>query len=147
MRFRILVILSILPVLLLVQACSKEDRVTVHVGEVAASVELALTADERSVGLMHRKELGEDQGLLMVFPRPRVVRIWMLNTKIPLDIGYFDKMGRLLDYTSMEPDGGKRVYRSPETAIYALEMNRGWFENHGIKAGHSLRLPYPIVGE
>ena len=147
MRFRVYTFVSLILVVLLGQGCSTDGRVTIHIGEVSASVELAVTADARSVGLMHRKALGEDEGLLMVMPRPKVLRIWMLNTHIPLDVGFFDESGQLLNHSSMEPDGGEKVYRSSAPALYALEMNEGWFERHGVEPGDRLRLPYPVVGE
>ena len=145
--FRVVWILLFAPLLLLQQACSEDQPVRVHVGSATASVEIALTAEARSIGLMHREALGENHGVLLVMPRPQVVRMWMLNTRIPLDAGFFDRDGRLVNYVSMEQDGGKKIHRSAVPALYALEMNKGWFERHGIQTGDTLQLPYPVVGE
>ena len=133
--------------LLALQGCDGERRVTAHVGDVPARVELALTEGERALGLMHREALAQDEGMLLVMPGPRVIRIWMLNTRIPLDVGFFDETGRLLNIASMAPDGGEKIHRSVAPALYALEMNRGWFQRHGIDPGAVLRLPYPVVAE
>ncbi len=123
------------------------ERLEVQVGDVPAKVEVARTPEARSRGLMHREKLGSDEGMLMVMPGPRVIRMWMRNTLIPLDVGFFDPEGRLIEFLSMDPDGGRRIHSSSEPALYALEMNRGWFESKGLEPGARLRLPHPIDGE
>ena len=123
------------------------ERLQVQVGSVPAEVEVARTPEARSRGLMHREGLGRDEGMLIVMPDPQVIRIWMRNTLIPLDVGFFDAEGRLIEFLSMEPDGGRRIHRSSEPALYALEMNRGWFKSRGLEPGARLRLPRPIDGE
>ena len=133
--------------LFLCGGAAAEERLQVHVGNVPAQVELARTPEARSRGLMHREGLGTDAGMLFVMPETRVIRLWMRNTLIPLDVGFFDAEGRLIEFLSMEPDGGRRIHRSSEPALYALEMNRGWFESRGLEPGARLRLPRPIDGE
>lgn len=124
--------------------CDGRERIAIEVGQVRAMVELASTAEERRRGLMGRTGLGRDQGMLMVYPSPGNLDIWMLNTNIPLDVGFFDTQGRLVNHRSMWPDGGKKIHTSLGPSLYALEMNMGWFERHGLKPGVKLRLPYPI---
>ncbi len=63
-----------------------------------------------------------------------------------LDVGFFDTAGVLLNIVSMEPDGGETIYHSSASALYALEMNRGWFERKGIRPGAHLQLPRVIRG-
>lgn len=124
--------------------CGDHERLRIKVGDRAARVEIANTPEARRQGLMHRKLLGEDQGMLFVFPGEQVLQMWMLNTLIPLDAGFFDADGVLLNQVSMLPDGGSRIYRSAGPAHYVLEMNSGWFERAGIAPGALLRLPRPI---
>ena len=131
---------------LLLPGCGQDERIEIQVGQVSARVELASTGDARRQGLMGRRSLGQDQGMLMVFPHERTIQIWMLNMEMPIDIGFFDHNGVLLDWRSMEPDGGKRIYASPAPALYALEMNQGWFNRHGLQLGAYLHLPAPVVG-
>ncbi|HHH39420.1 MAG TPA: DUF192 domain-containing protein [Sedimenticola sp.] len=107
-------------------------------------MELAATPEARRNGLMHRQALPPDQGMLLAYPRERVLKMWMLNTFIPLDVGFFDSGGRLVNRLSMEPDGGRRIYASAAPARYALEMNRGWFDRHRIAPGARLVLPRPV---
>lgn len=90
---------------------------------------------------MYRQRLEKDQGLLMVFEEPQQVSLWMLNTSIPLDVGYFGQQGKLLATTQMLPDGGKQLHHSPPETLYVLEMNCGWFNRYGLKPGSRLTLP------
>ena len=68
----------------------------------------------------------------------------MKNVLIPLDVAFFDHNGVLLNVHNMVPDGGKRMYYSKGQALYALEMNRGWFKRQGIIVGAKLVLPRKI---
>lgn len=138
------VALLLLVVFCLLSGCDGRERISIEVGQVQAMVELASTPEERRQGLMGRSELGENQGMLMVYPSPAILDIWMLNTGIPLDVGFFDARGILVNTVSMWPDGGKRIHTSLRPSVYALEMNMGWFERYGLKPGVKLELPYPI---
>jgi uncharacterized protein len=138
--------LLVLLVLWLLSGCSERERIRVEVGQVQAMVELASTPEERRQGLMERTQLGRDQGMLMVFPSSAIQKFWMLNTFIPLDVGFFDARGRLINTIPMWPDGGRQIHASLSPSLYALEMNMGWFERNGLKPGVELKLPYPIQG-
>ncbi|MCP4284193.1 MAG: DUF192 domain-containing protein [Gammaproteobacteria bacterium] len=138
------VCLLVLVGICLLSGCDGRERVAIEVGQVHVLAELANTPKQRRQGLMGRTELGRDQGMLMVFPSPVSLDIWMLNTNIPLDVGFFDDQGRLVNHRSMLPDGGKQIYTSLRPSVYALEVNMGWFERHGLKPGARLKLPYQI---
>ena len=128
----------------LLSACSEAELVGIQVDDINARVELAYTPEGRRLGLMGRQQLGRDEGMLFVFPREKVLEMWMLNVQIPLDVGFFDRNGRLLGWRSMGVDGGKAIYASTAPALYAMEMNQGWFERHPIAPGAQLRLPFPV---
>ena len=121
------------PFILLLMACSEVERVGINVDSIGARVELAYTPEGRRLGLMGRQQLGTNEGMLFVFPQEKVLEMWMLNVQIPLDVGFFDRNGRLLGWHSMGVDGGTAIYASFAPALYALEMNQGWFERHGVK--------------
>ena len=129
---------------LLLAGCDGREQIDIQVDDIHIRAELAATPKARQTGLMHRESLGRDEGLLLAFPQAGVVSIWMRNTLIPLDVGFFDREGRLLNWTSMQPDGGRTIHRSRGSALYALEMNEGWFEGRGVGEGARLRLPYSI---
>ncbi len=120
-------------------------QIPIRVGQVVVRVEVAATPERRRKGLMQRRHLMPDEGLLLVFPQPKIIVLWMLNTPLPLDVGFFDQEGVLISFLTMQPDGGKTIHRSPGPALYALEMNQGWFESNGVR-GMQLRLPYSLVG-
>ncbi len=96
--------------------------------------EVARTPDERAEGLMYREELAEDAGMLFIFPESSVRGFWMQNTYIPLDIAFLDASFRVVDIQQMEPlTTDQHTARAP--FMYALEVNQGWFEAHGVGIG------------
>ncbi len=102
-------------------------------------VEVARTPEERSLGLMGRKHLGKDDGMLFIFEREDYHGFWMKDTLLPLSIAFIDKNGRIVWMTDMKPltlDS----HVPPRPILYALEMNKGWFSSHGIKVGDGVRF-------
>lgn len=98
-------------------------------------VEVADTPYKMKKGLMFRKKLDPNHGMLFIYDKPKVLRFWMKNTFIPLDIGFFDKDRFLIEKKSMEPLSEKIIH-SPEGSKYALEVNSGWFEKNKIELGN-----------
>ncbi|MCB9760856.1 MAG: DUF192 domain-containing protein [Alphaproteobacteria bacterium] len=116
---------------------------TIELGEHRLTVEVADEPAERQKGLMFRKELDEDAGMLFVYPSAGPRSFWMENTSIPLSIAYMDPTGRILNIEAMVPFERKGVLSAGD-AQYALEMNRGWFEANGVRQGDVVRaLPGP----
>ena len=122
---------------------TKPVRLSLHpmkIGEHEFHVELATDPDRRAVGLMYRKSLPEDQGMLFIFPRPQMQSFYMKNCEIDLEIAYIDDDGKIVDLLEMKAppsgfSGPYRKYRSTEPVRYALEMNNGWFSSRGIGVG------------
>jgi hypothetical protein len=80
--------------------------------------------------------------MLFVYPDERVLSFWMKNTLIPLSIAFIASDGRIVDLQDMKPlDDDPPHYVSAEPARYALEVNKGYFEKHGIKVGDRADLP------
>jgi uncharacterized membrane protein (UPF0127 family) len=105
-----------------------------------ARVEVASDPASRSRGLMRRKSLPPDTGMLFIYPDERPLEFWMKNTLIPLSICFIDRNGRIVRILDMEPDPGTPDhplprYGSGRSALYALEMERGWFRAHGVREG------------
>lgn len=116
--------------------------VTISQGSAKASVavEIAATEPQREVGLMNRKSMDEDRGMLFTFPNDVNVGFWMKNTLIPLDIAYIDASGKVLEVHAAKPLDETVLY--PKTPFrYALEVNQGWFERHGLGVGATVTLP------
>ncbi|MDT8340785.1 MAG: DUF192 domain-containing protein [Longimicrobiales bacterium] len=103
--------------------------------------EVARTEEERARGLMHRESLAQDAGMLFMFPDNTVRSFWMQNTYIPLDIAFLDPDFRVVDIQQMAPMSTEpHMSRGP--AMYALEVNEGWFEAHGVEVGDRPRVVF-----
>ena len=98
------------------------------------TVEVAATDPQRAQGLMHRRMLPENRGMLFVFSHAAPQSFWMKNTYIPLSIAFVDDSGTIVNIADMKPLTTD-PHPSAQPAKYALEMNRGWFAKRGIKAG------------
>jgi len=144
-------------IILLIAACDSLrtqhlQTAEILVGDSHIRAEIAATPDERERGLMYRTSLGENEGMLFVFPQTSMQAFWMKNTLIPLDVGFFDDQGFLIEALTMsvdkpDVDPEKRpTYNSSEPALYALEMPAGWFKKKEIRKYARLVLPRPIRG-
>jgi uncharacterized membrane protein (UPF0127 family) len=110
--------------------------------KVEVQVEVADNLVEQAKGLMYRTALGEDRGMLFVYPDERELSFWMKNTFIPLSIAYIDSERRIVDILDMKPlDDRPPHYVSSEPVQYALEVNRVFFEKRGVKVGDRVELP------
>ena len=106
--------------------------------------EVAVEDDERQKGLMFRKELGPNQGMVFLFERAAVQCMWMHNTLIPLSVAFIDNDGRILNVEEMAAQTDDN-HCAAKPARYALEMNKEWFKKHGIVAGAKISgLPKPV---
>lgn len=98
------------------------------------TAEIAATEPQRATGLMHRRMLPENRGMLFVFPYTAPQSFWMMNTYIPLSIAFLDENGAIVNIADMKPLTTDS-HSSTKPAKYALEMNQGWFAKRGIKPG------------
>ncbi len=99
--------------------------------------EVAANDQNRQVGLMSRKAMPAQHGMLFVFTQDRTHCMWMRNTLLPLSVAFLDEEGKIINIEDMQPQTeDNHCARRP--ARYALEMNLGWFAQRGIKAGTKL---------
>jgi hypothetical protein len=91
----------------------------------------------RARGLMHRKSLPSNAGMLFVFDDHAVHCMWMKNTLIPLSVAFIDDRGVIINIADMEPHS-EASHCAAQPVKYALEMNGGWFAARGIKPGARL---------
>jgi len=115
----------------------RTDEVTI--GGVPIVVEIADTDALRQLGLMNRDSLAENAGMLFVYPNEQILSFWMRNTRMPLDIAFIDRSGRIVNIEQMEPQTDT-THESRGPAMYALEMEWGWFSAHGVEAGDRLEF-------
>jgi uncharacterized membrane protein (UPF0127 family) len=114
-------------------------KIPLYIGQKEIWVGVAKTPEERSNGLMGKKYLGKDDGMLFIFETEDYHGFWMKNTFIPLSIAFIEKNGRIVWITDMKPltlDS----HVPPEPILYALEMNKGWFSSRGIRVGDKIRF-------
>jgi uncharacterized membrane protein (UPF0127 family) len=112
----------------------------ISVGGHVLQLQLALNPAEQQKGLMHRDRLPEDHGMLFLFDQPDQRSFWMRNTRIPLDIGYFDASGQLVEVYPLFPHDENPVPSKSREILIAVETNRGWYAAHGVQAGASIDL-------
>jgi uncharacterized membrane protein (UPF0127 family) len=109
---------------------------------IRVSVEVADEPDEWRVGLMHRRSLARNAGMIFLFPSPIRGGFWMKNTLIPLSIAFFDGRGRILRIMVMTPCRADPCPTYSPNVAYkgALEVNRGSFARWGVRRGDRIRL-------
>jgi uncharacterized membrane protein (UPF0127 family) len=115
-------------------AQQKFGTAQVKVGNHPLKVEVALTDPQRMQGLMHRERLGKNDGMLFIFDEPAYQSMWMKNTLIPLSVAFLDPDGVILNILDMEPHT-LTPNMSAGPARYAVETNKGWFAERGLKSG------------
>ena len=99
--------------------------------------EVAASDPNRQLGLMNRKAMPPQHGMLFVFPQDNTHCMWMRNTLLPLSVAFLDDQGKIINIEDMQPQTeDNHCARRP--ARYALEMNLGWFAQRGLKPGLKL---------
>lgn len=126
-----------------VQAAFAADTTKLMVKGITVPVEVAADNASREKGLMFRKHLPENSGMLFVMDRNDGICMWMKNTLIPLSVAFIDKDGFIINIEKMKPLT-LDIHCSKAKAVYALEMNESWFEKNHVKPGDKIsRLPLP----
>jgi uncharacterized membrane protein (UPF0127 family) len=115
-------------------------RVRLTTGMHAIDAQVASTPDQRMTGLMHRKEMPQNEGMLFVFESPSQQCFWMKNTLLPLSIAFVADDGTIVNIDEMKAQT-LDSHCSERPVRYVLEMNTGWFARKGIKAGAKLAGP------
>ena len=130
--------LSVLVFVFALAARAELPVVELTAGMHLIRAELADTFATRMRGLMQRERLGQNAGMLFVFDEPGIQCMWMKNTLIPLSVAFLDDRGRIINIADMRPRT-EDTHCAERPALYALEMNRGWFAERGIRPGGRLR--------
>jgi len=120
------------------------NRPMVEINGKRYNIELAETPESRERGLMFRKEMPAESGMLFIFDDEEIRTFWMKNTYIPLDILYFDEGRRLVSAQLGVPPCGEQercpTYPSAGPSKYVLELNAGESNNLNLKTGDLLRI-------
>jgi uncharacterized membrane protein (UPF0127 family) len=113
---------------------------------IRLTVEIVNRSKTRQKGLMFRRSLNKNHGMLFVFEREQYRRFWMKNTYIPLSIAYINKYGIINEIYDMKPLDTSQLYPSLYPAQFAIEVNQGWFARNKIKKGCRVLL-HGCIGE
>ena len=116
----------------------KLDTIQLTAGMHLIKAELAQTPEQREIGLMFRKTMGPNEGMLFAFERPGQQCFWMKNTLIPLAVAFVADDGSIVNIDAMKPQT-LDSHCSTKEVRFVLEMSEGWFGKHGIKAGFKLQ--------
>ena len=115
-------------------------RVKLSAGMHQIDSQVAATPEQRSIGLMWRKEMPQHEGMLFVFEQPSKQCFWMKNTLLPLTAAFVDDDGTIVNLVDMKPQT-LDSHCSDKPVRFVLEMNQGWFAKKNIKAGYKLAGP------
>jgi uncharacterized membrane protein (UPF0127 family) len=115
-------------------AFAELPEIVVTIGGHKLTAEVAGTDAHRATGLMHRRMLPENRGMLFVFPDVAFHSMWMMNTYVPLSVAFLDRDGTIINIAEMQPQT-QTTHSAARPAKYALEVNQGWFGKRGIKPG------------
>ena len=141
---------SILILMILFSGCVSESvpngesiAIITSNGPVKIQAEIADEPEERQTGLMFRDELGESSGMLFIFPYEAITSFWMKNTKIPLDMIFISSDWTITEIKrDIQPciSDPCPTYPSEYPTKYVLEVNAGFSEKNGVRAGDKINL-------
>ncbi len=103
------------------------------------TAEMAISQQQIATGLMHRKSLGLNEGMLFIFAEPKKAAFYMRNTTVPLTVAYLGSSGVIMELHDLEPLNEKPVESQSELVRFVLEMPRDWFKKNGVTEAQKVR--------
>jgi uncharacterized membrane protein (UPF0127 family) len=116
-----------------------KEKITLSINGRPLAVEVARTPSERQKGLMRRKNLDWNEGMLFVFEDDDILSFWMKDTELYLSIAFLDKNGKVTDIFDMKPFSLVPV-RSSMPCRYAIEASLNFFKGAGLSVGDKVDL-------
>ena len=113
------------------------QRIPLSIGIHQIDTQLAVTSEQREIGLMFRKDMPQNEGMLFIFENPSRLCFWMKNTLLPLTAAFVAYDGTIVNLENMKPQTTES-HCSAKPVRFVLEMNQGWFAKKGIKPGTKL---------
>ena len=105
------------------------------IGKEAITAEIAITREQVQTGMMFRKSMPENEGMLFVFAVPHRTSFYMRNTTVPLTAAYLDSEGTVQELHELQPLNEASVEAASDNIQFVLEMNQGWFKRHNVSPG------------
>ena len=109
--------------------------VSIYNKNITFNVEVAKTIEERRTGLMYRKKLLNNEGMLFIFPHEKIIQLWMKNTYIPLDVIFISENKVIVDIKKNMEKLSETIVKSKVKSRYALEFNAGLINKLDIEIG------------
>ena len=109
--------------------------VSIYNKNITFNVEVAKTIEERRIGLMYRKKLLDNEGMLFIFPREKIIKLWMKNTYIPLDVIFISENKVIVDIKKNMEKLSETIVKSKVKSRIALEFNAGLINKLNIEIG------------
>ncbi len=127
-----------------IAACSNDPRITLTAPDgsrrALVKVEVVNTPSTREFGLMYRKHLDEDAGMIFIFPAPDHLSFWMKNTVIPLDMIFADARGKIVGIVENAVPFSEQPLSVDSVSLYVLEVNGGFSRRHHIRHGDQMKF-------
>ena len=114
---------------------NEKIEVSIYNKNITFNVEVAKTIEERRTGLMYRKKLLNNEGMLFIFPREKIIQLWMKNTYIPLDVIFISENKVIVDVKKNMEKLSETIVKSKVKSRYALEFNAGLINKLDIEIG------------
>jgi uncharacterized membrane protein (UPF0127 family) len=114
---------------------NEKIEVSIYNKNITFNVEVAKTIEERRSGLMYRKKLLNNEGMLFIFPREKIIQLWMKNTYIPLDVIFISENKVIVDIEKNMEKLSETIVKSKVKSRYALEFNAGLINKLDIEIG------------
>jgi len=114
---------------------NEKIEVSIYNKNITFNVEVAKTIEERRIGLMYRKKLLNNEGMLFIFPREKIIQLWMKNTYIPLDVIFISENKVIVDIKKNMEKLSETIVKSKVKSRYALEFNAGLINKLDIEIG------------
>ena len=121
------------------QAQPKLPTVRLWVGAEQMDAEMCATPMEERTGMMFRKTMGENDGMIFDLRYPQQASFWMKNCYVPLSVAYIDPDGVIREIHPLQPMDTNAVLSTSYNIRFALETPQGWFDRHNIKPGTVVR--------
>lgn len=120
---------------------TQRPRALLQIGEVEILADIAETPAARAQGLSGKEKIGEDEGMLFVFPKAGRYGFWMKDMRFPIDIVWIGEDMRIVGITkNVSPETFPEVFRPPLPARYVLETKSGLADTRAIEIGESISL-------
>jgi len=120
------------------QAQPRLPTIQLWLGPERLTAEMALTEDQERTGMMFRTHIGENEGMIFVLPTQRA-SFWMKNCPLPLSVAYIDPDGVIQEIHDLQPQDTNSVFSATANIHFALETAQGWFRQHHIREGMTVR--------